>query len=131
MAEIIIKKYSLAFKKYVVAEYEAGASANQLNKRYGITGSNTVARWIKQYGLEGLRVKQMVIQKPEEQLRVKELEGRIAELEKLVAQLSLDKFMLESTLVVAEEQLGHKVKKKAPTASLSKPSRDQGKAGPK
>ncbi|HET6445873.1 MAG TPA: transposase [candidate division Zixibacteria bacterium] len=112
MAETIIKKYSLAFKKHVVAEYEAGASANQLNKRYGITGSNTVARWIKQYGLEGLRVKQMVIQKPEEQQRVKELEGRIAELEKLVAQLSLDKFMLESTLVVAEEQLGHKVKKR-------------------
>ena len=73
----------------------------------------------------------MMIQKPEEQERVKQLEGRIVELEKLVAQLSLDKFMLESTLVVAEEQLGHKVKKKPPTASPSKPSRDQGKAGPK
>jgi hypothetical protein len=39
----------------------------------------------------------MMIQKPEEQERVKQLEGRIAELEKLVAQLLLDSFMLEST----------------------------------
>ncbi len=131
MAETIIKKYSLAFKKHVVAEYEAGASMYQLNKRYSITGGTTVKRWVKQYGREGLRVKLMMIQKPEEQERVKQLEGRIVELEKLVAQLSLDKFMLESTLVVAEEQLGHKVKKKPPTASPSKPSRDQGKASPK
>jgi transposase-like protein len=131
MAETIIKKYSLAFKKHVVAEYEAGASMYQLNKRYSITGGTTVKRWVKQYGREGLRVKLMMIQKPEEQERVKQLEGRIAEMEKVIAQLSLDKFMLESTLAVAEEQLGHEVKKKPPTASRSKPSRDQGKAGPK
>jgi transposase-like protein len=129
MAETIIKKYSLAFKMHVVAEYEAGASMYQLNKRYSITGGTTVKRWVKQYGREGLRVKLMMIQKPEEQERVKQLEGRIAELEKVIAQLSLDKFMLESTLAVAEEQLGHEVKKKPHTASPSKPSRDQGKAG--
>jgi transposase-like protein len=129
MAETIIKKYSLAFKKHVVAEYEAGASMYQLNKRYSITGGTTVKRWVKQYGREGLRVKLMMIQKPEEQERVKQLEGRIAELEKVIAQLSLDKFMLESTLAVAEEQLGHEVKKKPHTASPSKSSRDQGKAG--
>ncbi len=131
MVETIIKKYSLAFKKHVVAEYEAGASVYELSRRYGITGNGTVARWVRQYGREGMRVKLMVIQKPEEQERVKQLEGRIAELEGLVAQLSLDKFMLESTLAVAEEQLGYEVKKKPPTASPSKPSRDQGEAGPK
>ena len=129
MAETIIKKYSLAFKKHVVAEYEAGASVYQLNKRYGITGATTVARWVKQYGLEGLRIKQMVIQKPEEQERVKQLEGRIAELEGLVAQLSLDKFMLECTLAVAEEELGHEVKKKTPTSSPRKPSRGERELG--
>jgi hypothetical protein len=46
---------------------------------------------------EDNRVMLMMIQKPEEQERVKQLEGRIAELENLVAQLLLDKFMLEST----------------------------------
>ena len=109
MTETIIKRYGLAFKRHVVAEYEAGASMYELNRRYSITGSHTVARWIKQYGREGLRVKLMVIQKPEEQEQVKQLEKRISELERLVAQLSLDKFMLESTLAVAEEELGHGV----------------------
>ena len=129
MAETIIKKYSLAFKKHVVTEYEAGASVYQLSQRYGITGNGTVARWVKQYGREGLRVKLMVIQKPEEQEQVKQLEGRIAELEQLVAQLSLDKFMLESTLAVAEEQLGHEVKKKTPTKLPSRLSRGERKRG--
>jgi transposase-like protein len=129
MTETIIKRYSLAFKKHVVAEYETGASVYQLNQRYGINGNGTVARWVKQYGREGSRVKLMVIQKPEEQERVKQLAGRIAELEQLVAQLSLDKFMLECTLAVAEEELGHDVKKKPPTSSPSKPSRGKGKRG--
>jgi len=127
MTETVIKRYSLAFKKHVVAEYEAGASAYKLSGRYGITGNGTVARWIKQYGREGLRVKLMVIQKPEEQERVKELEGRIAELEKLVSQLSLDKFMLESTLAVAEQELGYKAKKKPLTSSPNTPSRGKKK----
>ena len=75
----------------------------------------------------------MVIQKPEEQEQVKQLEGRIAELEKLVAHLSLDKFMLESVLAVAEEELGHEVKKNPLTKSPSIPSRGERKrgAGPK
>ncbi len=129
MTEIIIRRYSLAFKKHVVTEYEAGASVYELSRRYGITGNGTVARWVRQYGREGMRVKLMVIQKPEEQERVKQLEGRITELERLVAQLSLDKFMLESTLAVAEEELGHEVKKKPATASPSTPSRGQVKRG--
>ena len=56
MAETIIKKYSLAFEKHEVTEYEAGASVYQLSQRYGITGNGTVARWVKQYGREGLKV---------------------------------------------------------------------------
>ena len=129
MTETIIRRYSLAFKKHVVAEYEAGASAYELSRRYGITGKGTVARWVKQYGQEGLRVKLMVIQKPEEQERVKQMAGRITELERLVAQLSLDKFMLESTLAVAEEELGHEIKKKPATASPNTPSRGKAKRG--
>lgn len=129
MTETIIRRYSLAFKKHVVAEYEAGATVYELSRRYGITGNGTVARWVKQYGREGLRVKLMVIQKPEEQKRVKQLEERITELEQLVARLSLDKFMLESTLAVAEEELGHEVKKKPLTASPNTPSRDKKKGG--
>ncbi len=113
----IIKRYSLAFKQQVVKEYEAGASASELRRRYGIGSTHAVVQWVKQHGREGVRHKLMVIQTPQEQERVKELEARVTDLEKLVAQLSLDKFMLETTLEVAEDMLGHEVKKKPLTTS--------------
>lgn len=116
----IVKRYSLAFKKQVVQEYEAGASASALKRKYGIGCTHLVVKWVNQYGREGVRHKLMVVQTPEEQEHVKALEARIAELEKLVAQLSLDKFMLENSLLVAEEELGYEVKKKPDTESLKK-----------
>jgi transposase len=116
----IIKRYSLAFKQQVVKEYEAGTSASALRRRYGISNTHMVVQWVEKYGREGVRHKLMVVQTPEEQERVKELEARIAELENLTAQLALDKFMLECSLTVAEKELGHKVKKKSPTSSSVK-----------
>lgn len=86
-----------------------------------------VVQWVEQYSREGVRHKLMVVQTPEEQERVKELEAQVAELEKLIAQLSLDKFMLESTLAVAEEELGHEVKKKPRTSSSRKRKSDSKK----
>lgn len=116
----IIRRYSLAFKKQVVEEYEAGASASALRRRYGLGGTHMVVQWVEQYSREGVRHRLMVVQTPEEQERVKELEAQVAELEKLIAQLSLDKFMLESTLAVAEEELGHEVKKKLRSSSSTR-----------
>ena len=116
----IIRRYSLAFKKQVVEEYEAGVSASALRRRYGLGGTHMVVQWVERYSREGVRHKLMVVQTPKEQERVKELEAQVAELEKLVAQLSLDKFMLESTLAVAEEELGHEVKKKLRSSSSTK-----------
>lgn len=127
MEKRIVKRYSMAFKKQVVSEYEAGATMGALNRKYGITGEHTVKSWVKKYSREGLRHRLMVIQKPEEQNRVKELEGQISELEKLVAQLSMDKFMLERSLEVAEAELGYAVKKKIATSSSSTPKKQRRK----
>jgi transposase-like protein len=119
MGKEIIKRYSIAFKKQVVAEYESGLSLNALQKRYGMS-MNTVKKWVEQYGREGVRHKMVIMQQPEEREQLRDLEMRNAELEALVAQLSLDKFVLECTLAVAEEDLGYKVKKNIPTASSTK-----------
>ena len=120
MDKITIRRYSIAFKKQVVSEYESGRSINELNGRYGITGTTTIKNWNKQYGREGLRHKMMVIQQPEEQERVKELEEKIRQLESVIAQLTLDKFIAECALEVAEETLGYDVKKKHVTSSSGK-----------
>ena len=113
MEKQVYKRYSEAFRIQVVREYEReGASLNALQKRYGISPT-TLQKWIKKYSLQGIRHQFMVIQTPAEQDRMKVLEERNKQLEQLVAQLSLDKLMLESALVVVEREYGIDVKKNA------------------
>ena len=64
----------------------------------------------------------MVIQKPEEQERVKQLEKRVQELEQALAQVMLDKLMLESLVEVIEAEEGFEVKKNIGQRSLSERS---------
>ena len=111
MQKTIIKRYSEAFKQQIVREYEGGASIPELGEKYGIHGGNTIGGWLKKYAREGVRHKLLLIQSPEEQEQVKQLKSRTSQLEKLVAQLMLDKVMLETTLQVAEAQLGVDFKK--------------------
>lgn len=122
MEKIPIIRYSEAFKKQVVREYEAGATASSLREKYGIKGRSTVNTWLKKYGREGSRHQLMVIQKPEEQQRVKELEKRVQELESALAQVMLDKLMLESLVEVIEAEEGIAVKKNIGPRSLSEPT---------
>ena len=118
MTKTIIKKYSTAFKQQVVNEYEKGNSIRSLKTKYAIGGNNTIKQWIGKYSRQGLRHKLMVIQHPDEQAQVKDLKEKIAQLEKAVAQLTLDKLMLEATLETVEEELGEDVKKSgAPQSS--------------
>jgi len=117
MAEITIKRYSEAFRIQVVREYEeSGSSIYELHKKYNI-GKTTIQKWINRYSKEGVRHRLMVIQSPEEQNRIKELEDRIRRQEELIARLALDKLMLESTLEVIERDYGIDVKKNASTSS--------------
>lgn len=119
MAKIPLIRYSEAFKKQVVREYEAGASASDLREKYGISGRSTINTWLKKYGREGSRYELMCIQKPEEQQRVKQLEKRVQELERALAQVMLDKLMLESLVEVIEAEAGIDVKKNIGQRSLT------------
>jgi transposase-like protein len=119
MNKQVIKRYSLAFKHQVVREYEAGAGFLELRDKYGIGGGSTIRNWVGQYGRKGTRQRMIIIQSPEEQEHVKELKQRISQLEKAVAQLTLDKLMLETTLAVAEEEMGVPVKKNGAQPSFN------------
>jgi len=119
MKKIPLIRYSEALKKQVVREYEGGTSASSLREKYGIKGPSTITTWLKKYGREGSRYKLMVIQTPEEQNRVKQLEKRVQELESALAQLMLDKLMLESLVEVIEEEEGVEVKKNIARRPLS------------
>lgn len=106
-----IRRYSQAFKQQVVREYEAGASINSLQQKYGIGGHHTIKRWVQQYGCVGYRSELVVIQSVEDQLTVKAMKERIAELEAALAETILEKRMLQATLEVASEALQLDLKK--------------------
>ena len=110
MDKQLIKRYSVSFKRHVVAEYESGSSMHALTRRYGVSHTS-LKKWIKQYARAGLRHQIMHIQKPEEKDRVRQLEARVAALEKALAQSQLDKLMLETIIEVAEEEEGIVFKK--------------------
>jgi len=106
-----IKRYSQAFKQQIVREYEAGASIYSLLQKYGVGGHNTVKRWIKQYGRSGYRSEVVVIQTVADQMEVKAMKERIADLESALAESMLENRMLKTTLDVAGQALEIDLKK--------------------
>ncbi len=121
MKKQVMKRYSEAFKRQVVSEYEEGHSVVSLQARYGITGNGTIERWVKKYAHAGLRHELVIIQRGDERDRQKAVEARVRELETAVAQLTLEKIVLESSLAEAEKLLGMEVKKNGAPPS-SKPA---------
>ena len=111
MSKEPVRRYGQAFKQQVVREYEAGASINGLLQKYGIGGHRTVRRWIQRYGRSGIRSEVVVIQSVEDQLEVKAMKARIAELEAALAESVLEARMLKSTLQVASQALEMDLKK--------------------
>jgi transposase-like protein len=118
-----IKRYSEGFKKQIIAEYEAGNSIPELNRKYGISGGNTIRFWIKKYARESFRHELVRIQTTEEANRVKELEQQVQELERALGKVVLEKLKLESILEELEEEYGVEVKKNAPTSSKDCPAK--------
>jgi transposase-like protein len=106
-----VKRYSQAFKQQVIREYEAGASITSLRQTYGIGSHGTVERWVKKYSRSGYRSEKVVIQTVEDQLEVKAMKARIAELERALADAVIDNRMLTTTLEVASERLEMDLKK--------------------
>lgn len=72
---------------YAVKQAEAGIPVREVARKYGVS-QKTIYDWRKKYG--GLS--------PSELKRLKELERENAELKKLVADLSLDKQILQDVL---------------------------------
>ncbi len=85
-----VLRYSLAFQQKVVGEIESdGLSVYAACKKYGITGSATIQRWIRKLGKNHLLGKVMRIEMSDERDRVKELEKEKQKLESALAQAQL------------------------------------------
>lgn len=117
-----IRRYSEAFRRAVVAEYEAGSSIPELQKKYGINGNNTISSWISKYASTGLRHKLVRIQTAQEVSRVRTLEQQVQELERALAKMTLEKLKLESIVEVLQEEADpDHLKKNAARSSAGSP----------
>lgn len=100
----VIKKYSSAFKLKVVNEIESGKlSMNQAKEIYDIGGNATISKWIKSLGKNHLLSKIVRIEMKDEKDRLKELNERVRQLEKLLANSELDNLMNEAFLELLAE----------------------------
>lgn len=83
-------RYSEAFKMEVVRELESqDLSYQEVQRKYGIAGSETVQKWVRQYG-NGSRGKVIRVQRPEEIDELKRLKARVRQLEAALADANID-----------------------------------------
>jgi len=119
----VFKRYSEGFKRQVVAEYEEGASAAALCRKYSIGSVSSVTTWVEQYACEGLRHKVVHIQTPEEADQLRQLEHERDLLQQAVADLTIEKLLLEGQLRVYQETYGEDALKKNGRGSSRMPTR--------
>jgi transposase-like protein len=118
----VCKRYSEGFKRQIVAEYEAGASTTALCRKYGIGSESTVSKWVKKYAAAGLRHDLVHIQTPAEAEQLRQLEQERDLLRRALADLTVQKLLLEGQLQVYQEAYGDDVLKKNARASLNTPT---------
>jgi len=102
------RRYSEAFKLQVVSELESGKLGNiaEANRRYGITGAETVRGWIRKYGKEHLLPRIIRVETPNEKDRVKELQKENERLKRTLADTHMKAVLFESWFEIACEEFG-------------------------
>ena len=103
------KKYSDAFKKMVVAEYEKGIlGKDELQKKYGIKGNSAVLNWCRKFGKLHYPKKGTNIGRPMKDPQ----KQRIKELEKQLAEEKLKVIAFQKLIEIAEREEGISILKK-------------------
>ena|SRR5690554_3272947 len=105
------RKYSIEFKKRIVADFESGKySVPQLEKLHGV-GNPTIYGWIYKFSTfneQGFRIIEM---KDSSTKKMKELEARVKELERTVGRKQIMIDYLEKMMEIAKDELDIDIKK--------------------
>jgi transposase-like protein len=85
-------RYSEAFKQQVVSELEDGryGSPYAASQAYGIRGTTTIQRWVREYGKSHLLSKVVRVEKQGEPGEIKRLKERVRQLETTLADAHMD-----------------------------------------
>lgn len=107
--------YSEEFRRQCVKEYESGdQTVRELSQLYGIA-EPSIYRWIYRYSSYNKKKLRIVEMDESSTKKVKELQQRIKELERIVGQKQIKLDFYETMMEVAKDQLGLDVKKNCST----------------
>jgi transposase len=122
-------RYSKAFKLQAVREVDSGANcAGAVQRQYGIKGSGTVLRWVRQFG-SGKYGKIIRVEKADQVNEAARMRKQLRQVKEALADAHLELALEKAFLEVACEQLDQTVdgfKKKhdgRPRTRRSKPTR--------
>lgn len=111
--------FSESYKRELVRLFEQGRySVVQLEKLYGVRNA-VIYRWIYQYSRFNESGSRIVEMKQSSTSKIRELEQRIRELEKIVGQKQIKIDFLEELIQVAQDELDVEIKKKPSTPPSS------------
>lgn len=121
--------FSESFKKERVTEYEKGKlTVREISRLYGIA-CQTVYLWIYKYSGYNNKSLKIVEHKDSHTARLKQMQQRIGELERIVGQKQIRIDYLEKMVEIARQEFGIELKKNSNTSqsggsgSTDKPSR--------
>ncbi len=111
--------YSKEFKQEIVNLFESGKfSVTQLEKLYGITNVS-IYKWIYKFSTfneKGIRIVEM---KQSSVNKLKELEQKVRELERVVGQKQIKIDYLEKMIDITKDEFNIDIKKKSNTSQSS------------
>jgi transposase len=130
MNQRVIVRYSIGFKLQVVNQLESGrfSSICEAKGHYGISGADTIQRWLRKYGRNELCPKVVRVEKPNEQDQVRQLKKQIKQLKEALGQTQAENVINQEFLKIACEEMGQDVdafKKKADTKRFTEEGDDQ------
>ena len=98
-------RYSKAFKLQIVGEVESGGgSAEEVRRKYGMTGNGTVLRWVRQYG-SGRYGKIIRVEKAHQVNESSQLRSELRKVKETLADTYMELGLEKAFLVVACEEM--------------------------
>ena len=111
--------FSEEFRKARVKEYESGQFTVLELSRLHQVNPTAVYKWIYQYSAYNKRGIKVVEMADSSQQKLKELQQRISDLERIVGQKQLNIDFLEKMIQIAKDQYGIDIKKNSGTPPSS------------
>lgn len=108
MKQRVIRRYSVSFRRQVIADLENGRfdSIETVRQHYGIGGKQTVNRWLRKYGKNHLLPKVVIVQKPDERDEIRQLKREVCELQRALGKTQVENLLNTEFLRIACDDLG-------------------------